>query len=88
MIKVKDKGSKELRVPNNIKIVSDGTPYGTTLVNSKTGDKIDGCTKINIEIVAGQAHAKATLEFILPACDIELNKKNLTIEKKDIYAKM
>ena len=47
-----------------IKIVSDGTTWGTHVVNAETGEQIQNVTKIDISIDAKDATAKTTLTLV------------------------
>jgi hypothetical protein len=52
-----------------IKIVSDGTPRGTRVVNAETGEKIERVKAVSWKIGLDQV-ATATIEVVLPPCDV------------------
>lgn len=46
-----------------IKIVSDGTPYNTHVLNADTGEKIEGITSIHWRIDSASEFAHTVLTF-------------------------
>lgn len=48
-----------------IKIVSDGTVQGTTVVDAATGEKLSGVTSVTWSVDATKGYAEATLTVAL-----------------------
>lgn len=66
-----------------IKIVSDGTPYGTRVIDLNTGEPIPRIRSISIDIEAGREPVVAVLEVYVEDLEITIptQKKALpTIE--------
>lgn len=52
-----------------LKIISDGTAQGTSVVDTATGECIDNISRIDIEITP-DSHAYANIYIITPEIDI------------------
>jgi len=63
-----------------IKIVSDGTTWGTHVVNAETGEQIQNVTKIDISIDAKDATAKMTLVRV----PLEITSEATVVEAKPV----
>jgi hypothetical protein len=53
-----------------LKLISDGTPYGTSVVNAETGERIDNLQKVTFEIGVGDTLGRLTLEAITEDIDL------------------
>ena len=65
-----------------IKIVSDGTTWGTQVINAETGERLPNVTKIEISLDAKEATAKTTLTLI--SVPFEITTEAKTVEAKDV----
>jgi hypothetical protein len=67
-----------------IKIVSDGTPYGTKLINIETGDEIKDIKSIDWHIEVDKL-ATAKIEFLRVPVELQVQRENtLSWEKKSM----
>lgn len=57
----------------NIKIVSDGTPQGTDIINIETGEKLNGVSKFRLYIDTKKA--VSTVEVMFKKVPIEFRGK-------------
>lgn len=63
-----------------LRIISDGTPYKTRVVNAETGEDVDGIVKVEIEITAREG-VKATIT--VHGVDLDLDGVDVTqVNKK------
>lgn len=53
-----------------LKIISDGTSFGTKIIDSTTGEEVEEITSIRWEITAGDA-SRATIIFDRIQCVVE-----------------
>lgn len=53
-----------------LKIISDGTSWGTKVVNADTGESVDGIVSIDWRITAGGYEIAATLQITRVALEI------------------
>lgn len=63
-----------------IKIISDGTNFGTKIINKETGEIIGRVQNITWSISAADVLAKATIEILNP--EIELDCHDVIITTK------
>jgi hypothetical protein len=61
-----------------IKIISDGTPVGTQVINEATGETIDQCTSVKFEVSVGKL---ATVELKLVKVPIQVIGKLARLRK-------
>lgn len=53
-----------------LKIISDGTSFGTKIIDSTTGEEVEEITSIRWEITAGEV-SRATITFDRIQCVVE-----------------
>lgn len=53
-----------------VKIISDGTPYGTKVINSETGELVENVQSISWNITSSDLFSSVILEISIP--EIEL----------------
>ena len=63
-----------------IKIVSDGTPWGTKIIDMEDGKTIPRVVSLQINIESGGKPALATLKMYVDELDFEIQKSNTEIE--------
>ena len=51
-------------MPVKIKIVSDGTPIGTKVIDEETGETINGVVSVGWNICVGTGFARAYIELL------------------------
>jgi len=55
----------------NIRIVSDGTPKGTRLVDTESGEPVDALIKSVYWEITAENDARATVELVSVEADVE-----------------
>lgn len=66
-----------------LRIVSDGTPEGTQVLNAQTGEELDMVESVSWSVSTKQDVAKAQVTLILAAADIVGESEALTRAEPD-----
>ena len=65
-----------------LKLISDGTPVGTSVVDADTGERVDLIQKVNYEIGVGDIYGRLTMEVMTEdveiVCDVDDEFGDLT----------
>jgi hypothetical protein len=71
-----------------IKIISDGTPRGTKVVNSETGESINFVTRIRFELNCNERVARVELELVNVPVElsgtVDLTREQIVQLEKDL----
>lgn len=63
----------ENEVPKRIRVTSDGTPWGTKVIDLETGKEIPRIQSLSLDISV-ENHMVATIRMIVDEIDITANK--------------
>jgi hypothetical protein len=71
-----------------IRIVSDGTPFGTKVLDLNTGEPIPRIQSLVVEASAGEDQIRATLEVFVDECDIVVKGEKTRSEIQTIEIRL
>lgn len=69
-------------VPNRIRLVSDGTPWGTKVIDLKTGEPIPRIQSLNLHVTATEKMV-ATIKMIVDEADVVTDEVEIEYTPRD-----